>query len=156
MALEKIRIRKNAGNNLTGLVVTMLLVMGIFYGMFYYVSYNLDYADVTLDDKYQNATNNLLETQNTLESDIDDIQNNFNDIQEAENSAFAVWNGLKGLGNTLKLSTDFVTTSSELWTTLVFMVEGVPGWALALVFIGITGYVVFLVLRILKGEQAVG
>ena len=58
MVLEEIkqkRIRKSA-NTMTGVVITLLIVMGIYFGGYLYIVENVQSANITLDSKYADPT----------------------------------------------------------------------------------------------------
>lgn len=151
MALKEIRIRKSA-TTMTSVIVSLLLVIGIFTGTYLYLVNNIDSAGLTLDSKYSSSYGNMTAAQSDLEVNVQAIRNNFNNIAEADNTYLAVVNGMKGLGNTLKLPITFVDTTLTAWTALLFSTDFVPGWVEALIFVGLLMFVVFLVLKVLKGE----
>jgi len=152
MAHEKMRIR-NSTSTLTGLVITTLLVMGLFFGMYQYVEDNFNSAGVVLDSRYNESHSNMSKTQSVLEGDVRKIQLNVDLVAEADSTYEVALNGLKGIGNTLKLGFRFVTSTLKLWTSFLgFSSEFIPPWALALIFTGILVFVLFLVIKVLKGE----
>ena len=150
MANQKIR---KSGNTLTSVVITVLLCIGIFFGTYLYVSENVRDAGFSLDSKYTNTYHNLNDSSERLHGDIVKIKDNLQNVTEAENTWQVAWNGLKGLGNTIKLSLNFVATTLKTWTSLLgFASEFIPGWALGLIFTALIGFLVFLVIKVMKGE----
>lgn len=149
MAFKKM---KKGMNTLTNVVMILILVLGIFFGAYLYIAENVESAGLELDSKYEGAYDNLTTASTDLEENVEEIKTNFDDIKEADNTFEAAWNGLKGLGATLKLPINFVNTVLTTWTSMVPVLDIVPGWVLPLVFIGLLALIVFLVLKILKGE----
>lgn len=151
MALETIKLRKSS-NTMTSVIVSVLIVMGIFIGSYLFIVNNVESAGLALDSKYNSSYENMTAAQANLEDNIEDIRDNFGNIKEADNTFEVAWNGLKGLGNTLKLPVTFVDTVLTTWTAIIFPTDIIPGWAKNLIFVGLLSFVVFLVLKILKGE----
>ena len=151
MDIKKINIRKNSFT-LTSLVVMLVLVIGLFIGMFNWWNENAGSAEINIDSKYSDTKLNLTATQTSLENNVNDIKDNLNNIKEADNTFQVAWNGLKGLGNTLKLPISLITTGIETYTTLELSLDYIPNWVKALTLIGITAIIVFLILSILKGD----
>lgn len=154
MVTKKITIR-NSGSSLTGLVMILLIVMGIFFGAYFYVAENINSAGLTLDSKYSESYENLSAAQADLEANVKTIQGNIDAIKESEGVINTAWNGLKGLGNTLKLPINFVDTALVAYTATTSSLDILPFWVLPLLEIGILAFIVFLILKILKGEPAV-
>lgn len=151
MVFKKIK-KRSSQNTMTGVVMGLLLVMAIFFGSYLYITDNVDSANVTLDDKYAESYSNLTDSRDELDDNVQEIQDSFDNIKEADNTFEAAWNGFKGLGSILKLPISFVSTTIATWQAIVPTLDIVPTWALTLIFIGITAFIVFLVLKILKGE----
>ena len=152
MDIKEIKIRKSM--SLTGLVIILLMVMAIFTSGYYFIMENAQDNDVnvTINDKYVHSFGNLTEAQNDLEGNVNEIRNSVESIKEADNTFEVAWNGLKGLGATLKLPISFVSTSIATWESLLFPIDFLPGWLITLITIGIIATIIFLVLSILKGE----
>ena len=153
MVNQKIKIR-NSGATLTGLVISLLIVIGIFFAGYEYLTEHADSAGVTVDSKYSNTYGNLSEARANLTQNVDKIKVSLDDVKEAESTFQVAWNGLKGLGNALKLPVVFVSTAIATWSASIAFIDFLPGWALPLIFIGLVAFVVFLVLKILKGEPS--
>lgn len=155
MDIEKIKLR-NSASNLIGLVMGLLLVMGIFFGSYLYFAENVTDVNLTVDSKYSEAYTNLSIAQDDLTDNVNEIKDNFDDIKEAESTIESAWNGLKGLGNTLKLPINFLDVTLAAWQATTPTLDIIPGWAFALIFTGLVAFVVFLILKLLKGEPAIG
>ncbi len=152
MALEKIAIRNSAGGTVTALVISLLMVMGIFFGAYLYFEDNVNSAGLTIDSKYSDAYGNLSESQDELDENIQDIKTSLDNVKEATTVVQVAWNGLKGLGSTIKLPITFVSTSLSAFTAIMPTTDILPGWANTIIFIGISAFVVFLIVKVLKGE----
>lgn len=151
MVFKQIKIRKSQ-NTITGLVISILLVMSIFFGSYLYVSDNVTSANLTLDSKYNDSYQNLESARSDVENNTQAIRNNLEDVQEADDTFQVAWNGLKGLGNTLKLPITFLNSALITWSSIISSVDIIPGWAITLAFTGLLAFVVFLVLKVMKGE----
>lgn len=152
MVNQKIGIRKSQ-NTLTGVVMSLIIIMAVFTASYLYFAENTDSAGLAVDSKFSDAYVDLNESQSDLESDVENIKENVDDIREADTAYEQAWNGLLGLGNILKLPITFVTTTLKTFYSMSnFASEFIPGWALALIYIAITAFVVFLVIKVLKGE----
>ena len=149
------KINKRGTFTLIGLVVSLLIVIGIFLGCYLYLDFNVDSAGLTMDSKYSEMYSNLTASQEDLETNVQAIKGNLENVTQSEETWQQVWNGLKGLGNTLKLPITFVNTALSVWDSLITGTDIVPGWVIPLVFTGILAAIVFLVLSILKGEPKV-
>jgi len=153
MANKKIKLR-NSGATLTGVVISLLLVMGMFFAGYEYLIEHADSAGVIIDSKYNETYTQLQTASDDLDTNVNEIKESLDDVKEAESTFQVAWNGLKGLGNALKLPVTFVTTAIATWTASITFIDFLPGWTLPLFFIGIVAFVVFLVLKILKGEPS--
>ena len=58
MAIKKI---KRGGITATGLVITIMIIMGLFYGLYNYVDFNATEANLTIDSRYSESYGNLSE-----------------------------------------------------------------------------------------------
>jgi len=153
MVNEKIKLR-NSGATLTSVVISLLIVMGMFFAGYEYLTEHASSAGVTIDSKYGDIYSELENASNELDENVNAIKSSLDDVKEAESTFQVAWNGLKGLGNALKLPVTFVSTSILTWSASITFIDFLPDWALPLIFIGIVAFVVFLVLKILKGEPA--
>ena len=148
------KIRKGS-NNLTSLMISLLLVLGIFFGLYYFLSYNASSSGVSLGNNYTNSITSLNNSQNLISDNIGEIKSNIQNITEAESGFIVAINGFRGLGNILKLPISFVTIVIQIYDALSDILHniGIPKWITILFSLGLVGYVVFLILSILKGEQ---
>ena len=144
-------LRKNS-TTLTGLVMAILIVMVIFTGSYLWWESSVSSAGVTFDTRYNESYNRLNTTRDSLSDNVNDIRDNVQAIKEADDIYQVAWNGLKGLGNTLKLPVSFLDTALETFSIMTGLLDFVPGWIITLTVIGLTAFIVFLVLSLLKGE----
>lgn len=144
-------IRKSA--DLTGLVLIIILVLGSFSAMFLYWQKNADDSGVTIDTKYNETYQNLSAAQTDLDKNVQAIKDNYNNMTEAETAFQVAWNGLKGLGNTLKLPISFLSTALATYTAFDYSLDYIPTWIKTLVVIGITAFIIFLLLAVLRGRK---
>lgn len=150
MAFKK--MTKKATLTMTGLVINLLLVIGLFSGMYLFFNQGLQEAGTPLDSKYEDIYANLSTSQSAIESNTNAIKTNLDGVKEADNTFESAWNGLKGLGNLIKLPISFLDDSLSVWDALVPGLAFFPSWLMALIFIGIIVIVVFLVIGKLTGE----
>lgn len=153
MAYKKIKQRNSANGGMGGLVVTILIVIGIFLGSFLYVSDNAIKSGVLLDEKYNNTYDKLLETQGEIGNKTDQLRDNVGNVSEATGIVNVAINGFKGLGNSIKLTFYFINSALDVWTATTLGIDIIPGWIISLGFIGILVSVVFLAIKFfMKGD----
>ena len=139
-------------SSLTGLVISLLIIIGIFIGGFNYYASVAENAGVSIDPTHNESAQMLSAAQANLSENIDAIETNLQSVSEADSTWEVAWNGLKGLGNTLKLPLNFVVRSRDIWSALKLSLTGVPNWIILLLEIGTAAFIVFLVVSLLKGE----
>lgn len=144
---------KKATSSMTQLVMFMLLVMGIFSTFYYYIQYVGNENDVSLNNNnFTQSFDQLSERQTELDTNVNSVKDNLNSISEADDVFQVAWNGLKGVGNTLKAMVSFVSVGVDTYTSLTQESSLIPNWIKSLLLIGIIALIVFLVLALLKGE----
>jgi hypothetical protein len=149
MAYKK--IRKSA--TMTGIVLSLILLLGIFTGMFLWLNKNVTDSGITMDAKYTEAFGKLNGTTQTgLYDNINDIKNAIENIGEADSTWQVAWNGFKALGETLKLPISFLTTALSAMNITFISLDFVPKWVKTLSEMAITIFIVFILLSILKGD----
>lgn len=148
---KKIIIKKSS-QSLSGLIFSLIIVIGIFTGMFFYMQSKAEESRVTIDPKYNSTYSNLTNIQTNLDSNVNSIKDNLDKIKEADSVYAVAWNGLKGLGNTLRMPISFVGNSIDMFKVVLSPLDIVPTWVKTLTTIGLISAVVFLVLSILKGD----
>lgn len=137
----------------TGVAVISLLLIGVFFGTYQYFDFNKTEAGLEFSEtRYKSTYDNLSAARDDIKDDVDNIKDNAAGVVEAEGTWFAVWNGLKGLGNTVKLFISFITSSLKVTTAFMgFGAEMIPEWAFDLISIAITAFLVFLLIKVLIG-----
>lgn len=152
MVNKKIMIKNSAQPfTLTTVVVTVLIVIALFQGTYFFIADNINASGGTVDSKYISSYQKLNTSSTSLSSNVEEIKSNLQSIGEADNTFQVAWNGLKGLGNTLKLPISFLDTSLETFSAFTGL-GVIPSWAKILIEIGLIAALVFLILAILKGE----
>ena len=150
MVLTKINIKNSA--SYTGVGLLLLLIVGVFFSAFTYIDYHTKEANITMDARYQDTWDNLTDSTDNLQGNVETIKTNAQGVTEAESDSFAVWNGMKGIGNTLLLVLNFMTSSLKVTTSFLgFGSEMIPGWAYNLISIAISLLLVFLSIKVLMG-----
>lgn len=150
MACKKIGIKKSA--TMISLVVTLLLVIGMFLFGFLYLKSQTDAAGIIIDAKYNDTFSRLSEIQTRMNNKVNAIQTNLTEIVEAPSVYTVAVNGLKGLGNTMILLIGFIGASVDTTTAMTLSIDVVPSIIVGLAIIGIIAFVVFLILSNLKGD----
>jgi len=145
------QIRKQSISML-GILMGTIIVMAIFYGSFIWLQVNVSDIGDSVDSRYNNTYERLSENQEGLEDDVEAIRDNLDDISEADNTFQAAWNGLKGLGNTIKLQTNFIGSTISIADIILDPLDILPGWASALLFLGLLTMIVLLIISIFKGD----
>lgn len=141
------------GSSMTGIVIAMLIVIGIFTGYYIFFVEQMDNNDATLDSKYNETYQLLLEEQEELDSNVKLVRTSVNDANEASNEFLAAIAGFKGLGAALLLLPKFVDSSFNVATALFFSTDIVPIDFQNLLIVGIVAVITFVLIAILKGES---
>ena len=149
MAIKKINKR---GSTMTSIVLSMLIVIGIFSGYYLFFVEQMDNYGATLDDKYNDTYQLLLEEQNDIDAQITNIRTNINEVEEASNDFLAAIAGFKGLGAALLLLPLFVDSSFNVFTAVFFSTDVIPTPVQNLLIIGLIALIIFVVIAVFKGE----
>jgi|TARA_R110000744_G_scaffold270384_1_gene383581 hypothetical protein len=151
MDLKQIRIRKSQ-NTMTGLVITLLIVIAFFTGTYQFLIQNVDDVGGNPDPIYNSTYGNISQAQNEISDNVNAITDNFKNITEADSAFSVAWNGLKGLGNTLKLPFNFLNSANTTLNAIFIPLGILPPWVFNIIKIGLAAFMIFLGLKILKGE----
>lgn len=144
-------IRKSS--SMTGVVLSVILLIGIFTGMFLWLNANVNDSGVTMDSKYTDAYTRLnTSTRTGLYKNINEIKESIQNIGEADSTWQVAWNGFKALGETMKLPISFLGSTLEAMNITFISLDFIPEWAKALIGMAITIFIVFILLSILKGD----
>lgn len=148
MVLEKV---KKSDVTITGIVISLILVIGIFGLMFLYLQKQGEDNDMIVDSKYNDTYNRLSTSQGQLSGNIDGIQDNFGNVSEADNTFQVAWNGLKGLGNILTLPIRFLGNSVDIITAIFIPLDVIPPIVLTLIKMGLIIVIMLVLLAALTG-----
>jgi len=148
MVLETIR---KSESTILGLVISLLLVMGLFFGCYLYLSNNYSSASVNVSSEYSETYSRLNTSQNELSSVTDSMKGNFTSVVEADSVYQVAINGFKGLGNLLKIPVALIDLSFNTFEAFLDLISVIPGWVIALASIGLTIFVVLLLVRVWSG-----
>lgn len=149
MAFKKMNKK---GSTLTVLVISMLVVIGIFSGYYLFFVEQMENYGGVLDDKYNETYQTLLSEQETIDTNVENVKDSLTDVEEASNDFLAAIAGFKGLGKGLLLLRTFVSSSVNIFTAVFFSTDIIPSDVQNLMFIGIIALIVLLIIAILKGE----
>ena len=152
MVNTKMKLRNSYNTTMTEVFVMVLLVMGIFFGSFAYLLFNTTNSDQTLDPKYSDMRDNLTVYQIQLEEKTATVRDNLDDMKQAESGLEQVWNGIKGLGNTILLTVQFIPITIGTYNAIIPGLDFIPNWAYPLIYTVILVFMVFLIVKITKGE----
>jgi len=147
------KINKKGIITMTSLVISCIIVIAIFFAAYEYITFNATQSGVTLDSKFGKVNTNITRASDNLDTNVKNIQANYDGVQEASSIYQVAVNGFKGLGNVLKLPINFLNTILEVFNSLLFF-DIIPGWLIPLISTGLIVLVIFLLLKIMKGEQA--
>ena len=149
------RYKKSA--TLMGLVMTIIVFIGIFTIMFSWLTINSEQSEVAIDSRHNESYNRVIEQREELNSTVLNIQDKLNKVEESPTIAFVAWNGMKFLIATVLAFADLVLVSIGSFEAVsdVLSASGIPPSILILITVGITAFVVFLVIAALKGEPKV-
>lgn len=148
MVLEKV---KKSDVTITGIVLSLILVIGLFSIMFLYFQGQGNNEGMIVDSKYNDTYNRLSTSQSQISNNINTIQDNFGNVSEADNTFQVAWNGLKGLGNILTLPIRFLGNSVDVITAIFIPLDVIPPIVLTLIKMGIIVVIVLVLLAALTG-----
>ena len=145
---------KRGTMTMTGLILTIILVMGLFYGTFNYVSSNYESADITVPLNYTDSYGDLQTAQDDLDTNIEDIKGAAQAISEADgNVVFVAWNGLTGLAYTLRLFLGVIDIGVATWNAILPGLGFLPPWVKILAEMAIIITIVLVIVGAFKGES---
>lgn len=137
----------------TGVVISVLIVMALFYGTFEYLSTNYISANVTEQIGYNQSYADLQESEATLNESIENIKGAARNISEADGGVVAVaWNGLKGLASTMRLFFAVIDVAIDVWNAILPGLSFLPTWTKLLIEMALVITVVMVIVGLFKGE----
>lgn len=145
---------KKSMSTLMSLVGTIVVFIAIFTVMFLWLVSNANDAGVTVDTRYNESYDRVIEQQGQLNETVTDIQDKLEGITEADNVVQVAWNGMQFLGTTILATKDFVDVTIGSFSAVadISSAIGVSPSIIALITIVLIAFVVFLVIANLKGE----
>lgn len=148
MDIKKIK----ANSTMTSVLMSLILVMAIFTGMYLWWENNATSSGYNLEGVYQDTYSNINKSQSDLDNNIEAIKTSFNNIKEADNTFQVALNGMKVLGSTLKLPISFVDTTLQTYSYMEKPLDYIPTWVKVFSIMSLTILILFIVLSILKGD----
>ena len=146
-------MNKKASGTMTTAVITTLLVMALFFGMFEYVDSNYDNSDIIIPLNYSDSYDDLETARVELDGDIGEVKDSVQGITEADGNLVSVaWNGLTGLASTIRLFVGIVDVGISTFNAIVPGLSFLPSWAKLLIEMAIIISIILLVLGAFKGE----
>lgn len=146
-------MNKKGAGTVTGLIISLLVVMALFYGGFNYISSNYESANITDTLGYNQSYAELQDAQDALETNIDDIQSSVQGITEADGNIVSVaWNGLTGLASTLRLFITIIDVGVSVWNAIFPALAFLPNWIKVLMELAIIITIVLIIVGAFKGE----
>lgn len=142
-------IRKNA--NLTGVILSVLLVIGVFVGMFLWYKVNMESAGMSIDGTQSAAFTNINSKVNDVNTVVTDIIDSANNLTETSSLYVVAIYGIKGLINLLKMPLKFLAIIKDSFLAFVTMIE-IPKWIVTIISVTIMVIIVLIVIGIMKGE----
>ena len=144
-------MNKKGASTLTGIVIGLLLVIGVFITYFAFWNEQMQNNNAEIPSKYNETYAQLLESQDSIDEDINAIKDNVNDIEEADENFLAAWNGFKALGSTLLLPVSFISESVQVTEVVTGSADFIPQEIKTLGIIAIITLVLFIILSLLTG-----
>ncbi len=142
-------IKKSA--TLTGVVLGMLLVIGVFLSLFLWYKVNIESAGITIDPTQAAAYSNINAKINETDAVVTSIVNAANNVTETSSLYVVAIYGIKGLIEVVKLPLKFLAIAKDSFLAFSTMLE-IPSWILSLISIAIIVVIVLIVIGIWKGE----
>ncbi len=142
------------GSTMTTIFVGVAIVMALFFGLFGYANYNYDSANITVPTDYYGSNTTLTELQTNLSTNIENIKGAAANISQADAGiAFVAWNGLKGIGSTIKLFLGIIDIGVAVWNALLPALSFLPVWSKILFEMVLVIWIVLIVIGAFKGES---
>lgn len=150
MVIKSIKARAT----LLGLVLSLVIGIFVFTGMFIFLNQNVVDSNATLDSKYTDSYNIINGSLiSKLDNNIKSIQYSVQNLTEADTTFQVALNGFKGLGSILILPVTLVDTALEGINALITPLDFIPRWAKILAVLAITIVIILIIVAMLKGES---
>jgi len=143
-------IRKNA--TLTGIVISLIIVMGMFIGGYLWFSWNMTDSGLSVNSTYSKVYDEINASTVSLDENVEDIRDAVKNVTEPESVYQVAVNGLKGMINLFKLPLKFTNTATLLYDSIATIIN-LPKWVTTLITISLVVVIIFIIVAIMKGEQ---
>jgi len=150
MVYQKI---KKSETSMGSIIFSLLILMGIFFGGFYWISSNAIESGRTIDPVYNTSFVQLQQQETNLSNTITTIRNSATNVTEAGTDFGVALNGLKGLLSVFRAMfqvVDMGWQSTQL--VLAPITNLMPIWLLTLIEIGIIAVIILIIIAIFKGD----
>lgn len=137
---------------MTTLIISIIAIMFIFITMFQFFTTKVNDANISVPDKYNESYTRILDSQEDLDTNLNDISNSAKEIGEASDVFSVALNGFKGLGSVILLFLNFVSIPFNVIGALLIPLDFVPQYQKTLLVMGVTAVVIFLIIANAKGE----
>jgi hypothetical protein len=152
--IKKINLRKSE-NSFGGLMLSLVLTLALFFGLFQWWAYNLSSSGQVMNSAYSNLNSSLQDSQTKLTDRSTEIENAFQNVTEPREGLFmTAINGLRGLRAVFGLFMDSLVIFKDTFSSFTQATTGLlPGWVIALSLLAIIILVVMLIIAIASGAN---
>lgn len=154
MVTQKI---KKSETTLGSVVFSILIVIGVFTGLYLWLDANSQDVAVPIQDTIYNETYEKIQIkQNALDNTIQNFRDAIKDLTEPGPSFGISWNGLLGLLGLFLIPLQFIDMSVETLNILIAPIALViPIWVITIIKIGIIAFIILILASIFKGSDNV-
>lgn len=148
---------KKSESTLAGITFSIIIGLGIFFGMFLWIQSNSTESGVSLNDpSYNESYVRLLDKQDALSDTVNDVTSGAKNLTEAGSDFGIAWNGLKGLVSIFKAPLQLIDIGKETFELMTAPLAGIiPQWILNLIVLGLVAFIVYVIVSIFKGDPNV-
>jgi len=144
---------KKAASTMTGVFITILLTMALFYAGYNYINSNYVESGVTDTLGYNQSYADLQTAQDNLTTNIEEVKESGILIAEADGDVLQIaWNGLTGLAATITIFFGVIDIGLNVFDALAPALAFLPIWVKTLINMGIIITIALLILGAFKGE----
>jgi hypothetical protein len=139
------KMMNKRGTTMTTVLLTMIIVMGLFYGMYNFIDTNYESAGIVDSLGYNDSAADIQLRQDELKVNVDEVKDSAQDISEANGNVLSIaWNGLTGLAATITVFFKTIAVSLGLFNALFLPLDFLPPWVNLLANMGILIAVVLI------------
>lgn len=150
---EKIII-KNSQITFMGLIFSLLLVIGLFTGMYLWIDMNASEQGVSIDSKYNTTYNAYQDATDSIQDNLNDMDSAARNIREADSTYQVAWNGLKGLGSLLTLPLSAIDSGQTVYDASATQIDGIiPDYYSLIIRILVIFFILLVVIAVMKGDN---